>query len=98
MSALNCIKLRDRVIVRHGRRGVGRKDDAINFLRQVLADGPMSVADIETDARGAGVLGESQRISQSKPFRTAREALGIVPQKSSMAGGWVWTLPLKVPQ
>lgn len=76
---------------------MGRKDDAINFLRQVLADGPMSVADIEADARGAGVLGESQRISQSKPFRTAREALGIVPQKSSMAGGWVWALPPKVP-
>jgi AAA domain/Primase C terminal 2 (PriCT-2)/RepB DNA-primase from phage plasmid len=69
------------------------KDDAIDFLRQVLADGPMSVADIEAEARGAGVLAESQRISQSKPFRSARETLGIVPKKSSMAGGWVWALP-----
>jgi putative DNA primase/helicase len=69
------------------------KDDAINFLRQVLANGPMSVADIETEARSARVLGENQSISQSKPFRAAREALGIVPKKTSMAGGWAWALP-----
>lgn len=69
------------------------KDDAIKFLRQVLANGEMLVPDIETEARAARVLGESQSISQSKPFRTARETLGIEPKKSSMSGGWVWALP-----
>jgi putative DNA primase/helicase len=71
------------------------KDDAINFLRQVLADGPMSVADIEAEARSARVLGESQSISQSKPFRVAREALGIVSKRSGFGrgGSWTWALP-----
>jgi len=70
------------------------KDDCISFLRQVLANGPMNVVpNLEVEARGAGLLGESQRISQSKPFRAAREALGVVPEKASMTGGWVWALP-----
>jgi hypothetical protein len=69
------------------------KDDAVKFLRQVLASGEMLVPDIEAEARAARVLGESQSISQSKPFRVAREALGIEPKKSSMSGGWVWALP-----
>src|SRR5262249_10191580 len=69
------------------------KDDAVNFLRQVLANGPMAVTDIETEAQAARALGASQPISHSKPFRSAREALGIAPKKTSMAGGWVWALP-----
>jgi hypothetical protein len=59
----------------------------------VLAKGEMTVADIEAEARSARVLAENQSISQSKPFRAAREALGIVPKKASMTGGWVWALP-----
>ena len=69
------------------------KDDAINFLRQVLAEGEMAVADIEAEAQAARVLGASQSISQSKPFRAARETLGIVPKKTGMTGGWAWALP-----
>jgi hypothetical protein len=71
------------------------KDDCINFLRQVLADGPMKVADLEVEARGAGMLGESQHISQSKPFRAAREELGIVPRRAGFGpgGSWTWALP-----
>jgi putative DNA primase/helicase len=78
--------------------GITHKGDAIDFLRKVLANGPLPVADIEAEAQAARVLGASQSISQSKPFRAAREALGIVPEKASMTGGWVWGLPTKVPQ
>jgi hypothetical protein len=73
------------------------KDDCINYLRQVLADGPMPVAGIEVDARSAGLLGENQRINQSKPFRSARSALGIITEKAGLQTGWIWSLP-KVPQ
>jgi AAA domain-containing protein/bifunctional DNA primase/polymerase-like protein len=74
------------------------KDDAINFLRQVLADGPMTVSDIEAEARSARVLAENQSISQSKPFRAAREVLGIVPRRTGFgpAGSWSWALPSPV--
>jgi len=72
------------------------KDDCIGFLRQVLANGPMKVVpDLEVEARGAGLLGESQRLSQSKPFRAAREDLGIVPHRTGFGpgGSWTWALP-----
>jgi putative DNA primase/helicase len=71
------------------------KDDAVGFLRVVLAAGSVAVSDLEADARDAGLLKPDQPISQSKPFRSARKALGIEPVKSkgSLRGGWVWSLP-----
>jgi hypothetical protein len=71
------------------------KDDASDFLRTVLAGGPVKVLDLEQEARDAGLLGEDQRLSQSKPFRSAREVLGIKPYqpKGVKAGGWMWALP-----
>jgi putative DNA primase/helicase len=81
--------------------GVGRKSeltatgDATDFLRIVLADGPVAVPNIEENARGAGYLRPGQSISQSKPFRSARDVLGIKPYqaKGVKAGGWYWALP-----
>jgi hypothetical protein len=69
------------------------KDDAVEFLSRLLANGPMKVTDIEVEARAAGCLGTNQPIGQSKPFRSAREALDIQPSKLAMEGGWSWALP-----
>jgi putative DNA primase/helicase len=72
------------------------KDDAVEFLRSVLAMSPMPVRDIEEQAVDAGLLGEGKPISQSKPFRLARSELGIKPRRSGGLGGdgqWVWELP-----
>jgi hypothetical protein len=71
------------------------KEDAIEFLRILLANGPVEVMDIEKEARSAGLLRDDRLISQSKPFRAARKALGIVPfqRKGQRAGGWFWGLP-----
>jgi putative DNA primase/helicase len=71
------------------------KDDAIDFLTLVLARGPLKVMEIEQEARDAGLLREDQPISQSKPFRSARKALGIEPYQPSgvRAGGWIWEIP-----
>jgi putative DNA primase/helicase len=75
------------------------KDDAIELLRTMLADAPRPVRDIEEEARGAGVLGLSQPISQCKPIRSARNALGIkvYQHKGQKGGGWFWALPHQVP-
>jgi hypothetical protein len=71
------------------------KQDAEEFLRSVLAAGPVSVTELEADAKAAGLLGDKQAISQSKPFRSARDTLGIKPRKSGFQADarWVWELP-----
>jgi putative DNA primase/helicase len=58
---------------------------ALTFLRDVLADGPILVSELKTEARDAGHSWPTIRRGQDK--------LGIRPQKSGMAGGWVWALP-----
>jgi len=76
-----------------GRTG---KDDAADFLRVVLAAGPMPVLEIEQEARAAGLLGAESSISQSKAFRSARTLLGITSKRTGGTGAngkWVWELP-----
>jgi putative DNA primase/helicase len=70
-------------------------DDATEFLRTVLSDGPVAVPNLEENARAAGYLRPEQSLSQSKPFRSARKDLGIRPYqpKGVKAGGWFWALP-----
>ena len=76
-------------------RDASAKEDAVEFLRSVLAAAPIKVGEIEQQARDAGLLSEDQRLSQSKPFRSARKSLGIQPyqQKGERAAGWLWALP-----
>lgn len=45
----------------------------------------MAAKDVKKEACDAGI--------SQKSLRSARQALGIKPQKSSMEGGWVWKLP-----
>jgi hypothetical protein len=68
-------------------------DDAIEFLKTVLAKGAMAVITIEAEARAAGLLGEDQRLSQSRPFRSARKALKITSHKAGLTEGWTWNMP-----
>lgn len=74
------------------------KDEAANFLRTVLAGGALPVLQIESEARDAGLLGRDSPISQNKAFRSAREELGIAPQRQGGTGAkgqWVWGLPTR---
>jgi putative DNA primase/helicase len=76
------------------------KEEAEDFLADILAEGPQPVRRIEEEARAAGLLGGDQDIGQSKPFRSARNALGIKPYqpKGAKSGGWVWALPDQRPK
>jgi putative DNA primase/helicase len=85
----------DDAIQTNGKREVTATDDAVQFLRDALAHGPVAVLDLQENARAAGYLKPEQLISQSKPFRSARAALGVKPYqaKGSKSGGWFWALP-----
>jgi hypothetical protein len=76
--------------------GRTHKDDAADFLRQLLAMGAKAVLEIEREARNAGLLGQDSPISQNKAFRSARTILGITPARTGGTGAngnWVWELP-----
>jgi hypothetical protein len=69
--------------------------DAGAFLRALLRDSiAMQVADIEREARLAGLLRADQPISQCKPLREARIALGISVKREGFAPGarWLWKM------
>jgi putative DNA primase/helicase len=71
-----------------------------DFLRTVLAKGRVAVLDIEGEARQAGLLGETQRVSLSKPFRSACDDLHVAKTREGFGPGAVhyWSLPEAQPQ
>jgi hypothetical protein len=87
----------DQALAALGGNGDNRtgKDEAVDFLRCVLSKGPMSVADIEAEARTAGLLGEKNPIGQNKPFRDAREEMGVTTTRCGFGKGskFLWSLP-----
>lgn len=61
--------------------GNGPKD----FLRTLLAEGPMPARDVRREASEAGYSWDA--------MHRAKRKLGVVTNKSSMKSGWVWGLP-----
>ncbi len=59
-------------------------DDAKDFLRGLLAEGPVPSKQIRGDAEGAG--------HAWRTIQRAQKALGIVPFKKGMKEGWFWQL------
>lgn len=68
--------------VNEQRSGTGK---AVEWLREVLVDGPMAASEVERCARDHGI--------STKMLRRARESLGIKPQKQGFEGGWWWSIP-----
>jgi putative DNA primase/helicase len=56
--------------------------DAMDWLSDLLAKGPVKMPKIKTEAKGAG--------HSWATVRRAKKRLGIVSQKRGMKGGWVW--------
>jgi hypothetical protein len=67
------------------------------FLKGVLADGELAVADLEVRAVAAGLLGERQKITDAKTFKAAKKRLGIKSHRVGFGPGavWFWALPTK---
>jgi hypothetical protein len=78
-----------------GDNGGGLAHEAAEFLKIVLAAGPADVLEIESEARTAGLLAEGKSVSQSKPFRSARNTLNVQVEKVGFKSGakWQWRLP-----
>jgi hypothetical protein len=70
-----------------GNEEMGALDDAKQFLRDMLSDGPVSVKQIKMDADGAG--------HSWATIRRAQAALKADAYKEGMKGGWHWRLPAK---
>jgi putative DNA primase/helicase len=70
------------------------KEDIAEFLTELLAAGPVDVHEVERQARLAGLLGETKRIGESKPFRTARKHLGVLHKHEGFGPGSRYVLSL----
>jgi hypothetical protein len=68
---------------------------AVDFLQRSLADGALAVGVLETQARAAGLLGESQQIQHVKAFKKAKKALAIRSIRNGFGSGgqWAWLMP-----
>jgi putative DNA primase/helicase len=70
------------------------KEDVAEFLTDVLAAGPVDVLEVERQARSAGLLGDTKRISENKSFRTARKLLGVLSSRDGFGQGGRYVLSL----
>jgi putative DNA primase/helicase len=59
--------------------------EAIHWLRDRLADGPVLVKKLQEEAKSAGLSWMT--------VRRAKDALGVDSMKESLGGGWSWALP-----
>ncbi|MBV9237289.1 MAG: AAA family ATPase [Xanthobacteraceae bacterium] len=66
--------------------------DAMEFLSALFGSArQLKVAQIEHEARAAGLLRANQQLTQSRPLRDARMAMGLgIIREGADSGAWVW--------
>jgi AAA domain len=70
------------------------KEDVTEFLTEILANGPVDVLEVESQARAATLLADDKRLRQNKAFRDAREALGVLATREGFGPGARYVLSL----
>jgi putative DNA primase/helicase len=70
------------------------KEDAAEFLVEILAYGPMDVLEVERQARAATLLDDDKRLRQNKAFRDARKDLGVLSTREGFGPGSRYVLSL----
>jgi putative DNA primase/helicase len=71
------------------------KAECVDFLKAVLADGWVEVAEITAEAVAAGLHEERKQLKDNKPMRDARAALKVETQRDGFGKGarYFWALP-----
>ena len=70
------------------------KEDAAEFLAEILAYGPVDVLEVERQARAAALLDDDKRLRQNKAFRDARRDLGVLSTREGFGPGARYVLGL----
>jgi putative DNA primase/helicase len=68
-------------------RDAPARDTGEEFLRALLADGPMLGSRVQAEAKTAGVA--------MRTLYRAKDKLGVRLAKQGLDGGWAWSLPPK---
>jgi hypothetical protein len=68
-------------------QNVSALTEAKEWLEGALADGPVCAAKVKEEAKAAGIT--------LMTLRRATQALSVVKEKSSMKGGWLWSIQPK---
>lgn len=76
--------------------GQTSKDDAAEFLSDVLSHGPVDVLEVERLARAATLLGADKPLRQNKAFRDARKNLGVIASREGFGPGARYVLSLPI--
>jgi putative DNA primase/helicase len=79
---------------RSGGSQSGSKPEIVEFLNEVLANGPVDVLEVERLARLAALLGDTKGIRDSKPFRAARVELSVLSTREGFGPGSRYLLSL----
>lgn len=74
-------------IVESQEEGRSATDEAVDFLRDLLNQGPVPSKEANKQAKESGIT--------EKTLRRAREKLDVVVDKSGYQGAWLWSLPPK---
>lgn len=61
------------------------RQEAEEWLRDALSDGPMAAKEVRKQAEAAGLAWAT--------VRRAKDSIGIKPSKTHFSGGWQWALP-----
>lgn len=62
-----------------------RQREAEQWLRELLAGGPLSAAQVQAKAQSAGISWGT--------LHRAKQSVGVRPIKEGMTGGWLWAMP-----
>jgi len=74
-----------RILAPEGQGGPARIDEAEQFLRDLLSDGPVRQPDVEKQAKANDVAVST--------LKRAKRKMNVISRRNGKTGEWVWTLP-----